>query len=254
MPTLPDIAVTIIKPSVEGVICGIEEAVVMGANLGEIRADFIENLRVEDLSRIYEHTRAISGHTPLPLVFTLRNKAESGPSAKAGFRGTEDERLNFYLGAAIAGFAYVDIEDEHFLGHKKDEMRCQLISRIKGLSGGKTGVISSWHDWGGTPDINELTHRFARMQNYCPDIVKIATMARTYGDNVRILQLSHWANLEYHNQRKLIMSMGDLCAETRYFAHQHGNEWVYTCLEGEAASPGQISIRQMQRVRKEMRV
>ena len=129
-----------------------------GADLVELRLDYIG--RAVSLSRLINDR-------PGPVVITARRRGDGGRWLK-----TEQERLMLLRSAIAAGVEYVDIEADIAM----------QIPRY-----GKTKRIISYHDLDETPENLEELH--AAMADEDADIVKIATMANSFSDNMRMIDL-----------------------------------------------------------------
>src|SRR3990172_11418061 len=68
----------------------------------ELRADFISNLKVNDLDIIKENTYRTA-------IFTCRKKSEGG-----NFNGSEEKRMNILRKANVLSFDFLDIEFSSF--------------------------------------------------------------------------------------------------------------------------------------------
>lgn len=221
---VPKVAVTIIGPTEDEALRDMDEAIKQRADILEIRRDFFYELNLERIAK----------QTDLPKIFTCRNVAEAGPARGAGFRGTEQERKGLYEKSVSLGFDYLDIGDEHYDAIMPKKSPIKLES---------SKLITSWHGFNGTPDWSELFCRFERMRDKNPYIIKMATMANSPEDNKTMLNFSAYVSENYSNQKKLLMTMGSLCEETRVCGPDYEMEWVYACLEGKPASVGQPTIR-----------
>ena len=187
-----------------------KELVEQGAELVELRLDFIG--RAVSLHRLLEDR-------PGPVVVTVRRRADGGRWTK-----TEQERLMLLRSAIAAGVEYVDIEADV----------ADQIPRY-----GNTKRIISYHDFNGTPDDLEELH--AAMAEEDADIVKIATMANSFADNLRMIELCKNAKVP-----TIGICMGEIGMVTRILAHQLGAPFTYaTYSAGRRIAPGQLDWKEM---------
>ena len=181
-----------------------------GADLVELRLDFIG--RAVSLSRLLNDR-------PGPVVITARRRGDGGRWLKS-----EEERVMLLRSAIAAGVEYVDIEAD-------------IASQIPRY--GKTKRIISYHDMDETPDNLEELH--AAMSEEDADIVKIATMANSFSDNLRMIELVKAAKIP-----TIGICMGETGILTRILANRLGSPFTYaTFSSGRQMAPGQLDWKQM---------
>src|SRR3989344_340832 len=189
-------AVSIIGPKREDVRADVKLAKQQGADILEIRTDMILNGELgEDYHYTYQNYTApiveallsIAGSSS-GVLYTNRHQAEAGPNPNAGFRDEEGHR-QYLLDVALAKrVTFVDVEANHPLSLEKRQ--------------DSTQVIWSYHDFNGTPrDIVDI-YKKIRREHIAPkgvnarphpnarwgDAVKIATMANSKEDAIRMLE------------------------------------------------------------------
>ncbi|SMP39289.1 3-dehydroquinate dehydratase [Neorhodopirellula lusitana] len=181
-----------------------------GAELVELRLDFIT--RAVNLKRLLDDR-------PGPVVVAVRRKEDGGRWEKS-----EAERMTLLRSAIAAGVEYIDIEAD-------------IASEIPRY--GKTKRIISYHDFSGTPD--ELDELHAAMAAEDADIVKIATMANTFSDNIRMIQLTAKAEIP-----TIGICMGETGMMTRILANRVGSPFTYaTFSTDKKLAPGQLNWKEM---------
>ena len=184
-----------------------------GADLVEMRLDYIG--RSIDLGRILKDR-------PCPILVTCRRREDGGRWEK-----TEEERLMILRSAIASGVDYVDLEED-------------IADKIPRY--GSTKRIISLHNFDHTPEDLEAIH--ARLANLDADIVKIATMANSFTDSIRMLRLMENASVP-----TIGICMGDLGTVTRILALRNGAPFTYTTLTaGRKIAPGQITFEDMREV------
>ncbi|MEL9990858.1 MAG: type I 3-dehydroquinate dehydratase [Thermoproteus sp.] len=159
------------------------------------------------------------------VIVTIRSAEEGGL-----FRGSEEERLSAYLKALDLTPSYVDVE---------------LSSKIKGdIIGakGKTQVILSRHDFKETPEVEVLKSWASEAVAGGADVVKIATTARSWDDNFKVLSL-----IGTCRRPVVAFAMGNLGLMSRIFAPLVGAPFTYAALDAPAA-PGQLSYGAMEAI------
>ncbi len=184
-----------------------------GVELVELRVDFIG--RAVNLGRLLDNR-------PGPVVLTARRREDGGRWMKS-----EQERLMVLRSAIVAGADYVDIEAD-------------IASQIPRY--GNTKRIISYHDFGGTPeDLDEL---HAAMAEEDADIVKIATMANSFADNVRMIKMVRNAKVP-----TIGICMGDMGTLTRILANRLGSPFTFATYSGDRKmAPGQLNWRDMKKI------
>src|SRR4051794_13589998 len=134
-----------------------KEAAEAGAELVELRVDCLR--REPDLKRVL-------AKRPTPMVLTLRRGSDGGL-----WRGHEEKRQQLLREAIVLGVDYVDLEMD-------------IAPKIRRF--GKTKRIISHHNFKETPeDLDDIIEEIGKLD---PDVVKVATMAGTVADAVRVLQ------------------------------------------------------------------
>lgn len=181
-----------------------------GAELVELRLDYING--TVNLKRLL-------ADKPCPVVISCRREQDGGRWA-----GTEDERVMLLRSAIVSGVDYVDLEEDV----ATDIPRYGNTKRIIGL-----------HDFHQTP--NDLAAVAQRLAALDADIVKLATMANSPHDNVRMLETIRNAEFPVVG-----MCMGEIGTPSRILAARYGAPFTYATFHHERTlAPGQLSYRQM---------
>ncbi|MBI1247432.1 shikimate dehydrogenase [bacterium] len=181
-----------------------------GAKLCELRLDYING--TIKLRRLLENR-------PGPVVVTYRRERDGGR-----YNGDEQERQMVLRSAIAEGADYIDLEED-------------IATSIPRY--GKTKRVISYHNFRETPmDLEGLHYR---MQRCDPDIIKIATMANSPQDNVRILELARNSEIP-----TIGLCMGDMGMPSRILGGRFGCPFTYATSSNERTlAPGQIGFRQM---------
>ena len=181
-----------------------------GAELVEMRLDFIG--RAINLGRLLDDR-------PGPVVVTARRREDGGRWMR-----TEPERLTVLRSAIAAGVEYVDIEAD-------------IAAQIPRY--GNTKRIISYHDFSSTPDNLEELHE--AMSEEDADIVKIATMATSFDDNVRMLNMVKNAKVP-----TIGICMGEIGMLTRILGNRFGSPFTFaTYSSDKKMAPGQLNWKEM---------
>jgi len=191
------------------------KAIDIGADIVEVRLDYLEDLDVNVLSSTLRPYMD-------KLVLTLRPRYENGL-----FGGDEEERVEILKQLSQEGPAYVDIE-----------LRSPMIQDLsKELMKAGITVIVSWHDFEETPETDEL-QKIANLAMSCGSIAKVVTMAKSFSDNLRILSLYHTGD----KHRLIAFCMGAEGVLSRFLSVMLGAPFMYVSLPGAPTAPGQPSI------------
>jgi len=186
-------------------------------HLAEQGAELVE-LRVDYIARQVQLKRLLADR-PCPTIITCRRKSDHGK-----WEGDENSRLMLLRSAIVEGVEYVDLEDD-------------IAGKIPRY--GPTKRIISLHNFRETPD--DLDEVYRRLCDLDPDIVKIATMAHSPSDNLRMLKLVQNASIP-----TVGICMGEIGMPSRILAKRFGAPFTYATFHQERTmAPGQFSYSQM---------
>ncbi|KAL4425636.1 hypothetical protein ABPG75_009652 [Micractinium tetrahymenae] len=211
---------SLVATSVDGMLAEAQEAVANGANIVELRLDYLESFAPEtDLPRLVSQC-------PLPAIATFRPVWEGGK-----YGGPEAERLAALRLAALSGATYVDVELK--IAHVFFAAKSELPATTK--------VIVSSHDYEKTASEEELQALVERCYGAGADIVKFATMANDITDAHRVLSVLRRCPVPC-----IALAMGERGQITRLLAPKYGGFLTFGALSPERASaPGQPTLQQL---------
>ncbi|GAB4843548.1 hypothetical protein Ancab_013511 [Ancistrocladus abbreviatus] len=215
------ICVPIVADTVEKMLIDMSKAKVVGADLVEIRLDY---LKVFDPR---QDLRNLITRSPLPTLFTFRPKWEGGQ-----YDGDDNSRLEVLRLAMELGANYIDIEYQ--VAH-------EFNGSIHGKKPDNFKVIVSSHNYQKTPPVEDLGDLVVKIQSTGADIVKIATTALDINDVARIFQVM------VHSEVPVIgLVMGEKGLISRILAPKFGGFLTFATLEpGIVSAPGQPTIRDL---------
>lgn len=187
----------------------------------EIRLDLMD-LTVEEVKQVFS--------TPCVLVATCRPGKYSW-----------EERAHLLIQAIHSGARYVDIEIE------ADDKLLHLIKEHAEEKGVK--LIISYHNFDKTPSVKELENIIRESRLKGADIVKIATMAKSYEDSATVMSL-------YSKNKDIIaFCMGKEGLITRVAAPLLGADFTFAAFdETNVTAPGQLSFDKMEKIYQLMEV
>lgn len=114
-----------------------------------------------------------------------------------------------------------------------------LNYKLKIKNNSKVSLIASYHNYKQTPAAIELNKIIKTMEQYNPEIYKIATFCQTPGDAVRLMQLL--LQLKKEMKKAIVLGMGNYGKISRIFGAMYGNEITFTPENGEKSAPGQMT-------------
>jgi 3-dehydroquinate dehydratase-1/3-dehydroquinate dehydratase/shikimate dehydrogenase len=173
-----------------------------------------------------------------PLLFTNRAAWEGG-----NFSGTEEERVNLLQQAVEAGVAFVDIE------LKTDAALRDAL--IRQAAEQETQSIVSWHNFTCTPSAPALRSILQEQYRSNASIGKIVTMAQTFQDVLRVLDLQ--AEAAEIGLPLVAFCMGPVGVISRVATLGLGGFMTYAAADGNlGTAPGQLTISSLRVIVKEL--
>lgn len=202
----------------------IKKAENAGANLAEVRLDYLEDF--DGIEKAIEDAK-------IPLIATNRQYEQGGKRKQ-----NEDERVQRLLELADKGFSIVDVEIT----------TPNLKSVVKSLKKKGVETIISFHDFNKTPNLVELRKIAASQIKAGADICKIVTKANDISDSLTCLSLVS----EMRRKIRIVcFTMGEHGILSRVLSPIFGAHFTYASLEsGMETAPGQISIQRLKEIYK----
>lgn len=215
------ICAPLVSTTVEEMERDMARAKSLGADLVEIRLDFLRHFQPDaDLPRL------ISNRT-LPVLITYRPHWEGGQ-----YQGDDSTRFSALRSAIELGAEYVDIELK---------VAEKFVSSIPEERPDNFKLIVSSHNYENTPSCDELSELVARIQAVGADIVKIATTAVDISDAARMFQVM------VHCHAPIIgLVMSERGLMSRILSPKFGGYLTFGKLDEEKESaPGQPTIAEL---------
>ncbi|KAK6915504.1 Shikimate dehydrogenase substrate binding, N-terminal [Dillenia turbinata] len=215
------ICAPLIAESVDQMVIQMRKAKELGADLVEVRVDYLKNFSPsQDLEILIKQC-------PLPTLITYRPKWEGGQ-----YDGDEGRRQDALRKAMELGADYIDVELK---------VAPEFFSSIHRKKPEKVKIIVSSHNYENTPSTEEIGSLVARIQATGADIVKIATTATDITDSARIFQVL------VHSQVPMIgLVMGERGLISRILSAKYGGYLTFGAVEaGDTSVPGQPTIKEL---------
>lgn len=190
-------------------------AVLKSSEYVELRLDYLKS--VDDVKYLMEEAAPYMDNT----ICTLRPKNEGGL-----YDGTESQRIQTLKMISEYKPYLLDVE---YSTMAKNNLAGKLSSDI----------MVSWHDFEGTPELDQLIRQMKRMYDYS-NVIKIATLAKDTLDTIQILALYAHADAG----SLVAFAMGDAGRYTRLCAMHMGSPFMYVYV-GKAVAAGQYSLQQI---------
>ncbi len=202
-------------------------------DLVELRADHLGDLDLEEMVALLADMAAVLGKH-LPLLFTNRRAAEGG----AGLY-PETERIASMHAAITSG--HIALIDCEFAIETATRTSITTAAHAHGV-----GVIISAHDFTATPPDEQLDSWLAELMAAGGDVAKLAVMARTPDDALRLLAATarardtgKWAVAS--GGHLITLAMGSAGMMTRLAGPAYGSMLSYATIAASSA-PGQLPI------------
>lgn len=149
------------------------------ADILEIWLDSLQDLRLAEIFFLKDEVGK-------PFLFVNRAPFEGG-----SFMGTSAQRVAPLIEALERGAEWVDVPVQTEPELIKQVVTAQKKAKQKAKQ--KSKLILSYHNFKGTPTLEELKKIVQDAKKKGTDLVKIATFAQTMDDNVTLFELTKWA-------------------------------------------------------------
>lgn len=201
-----------------------------GVDCFEWRGDFCRN--VHDVSKMVEDVRLVAQAVPdNPLLFTFRSVDQGG---QMDLPVAEYVALN----RALIESGCIDMVDiESWIG---DAAVSDLIAHAHAHD---VAAVVSYHNFAGTPQTDWMVSLLVHMADLGADIPKIAVMAHTAADALRLLAATEEVARVHTDKPLLTMAMGTQGSISRLSGELFGSALTFCALEASSA-PGQVGVAQ----------
>ncbi len=204
-----------------------------GADILEVR---IDSLSPKERRSIVPTLKKIKAASRLPIIATVRDPQEQGPSGLFQRIETE-ERLDLYSKALpLSELADVELKSPI----------APAVLRMAKKSNAK--VILSSHDFSGAPQKGDIKKMHLKFKKLKGDILKITAAPRDRRDVLSYMQ--HCLTLR--STRRVFIAMGELGKISRLAGFCFGSCLTYGFVKRSAA-PGQVPVRDLAQIYKHLR-
>lgn len=203
----------------------------------EWRLDFFAGYEKEIVSLARELKRILGEKK---LIVTLRTEAEGGEENGGRF----DYAARLKELAASGETDYIDVEI------RRDAAAVSEIIRAARESG--TKVIGSYHDFSGTPSVEEMTGILEEARECGADIGKLACMpaedeVQGRKDVQNLLEATETMKKKAPDFPLITMSMGEYGKDSRRYGGLYGSSISFACV-GRPSAPGQMALDELNEV------
>ncbi len=219
------LAVPITQPRFETAIEAIESAVRQGADILELRTDYLEELSSDCVGQLITAVH----HAGKPTLVTCRDQAEGGirPIDLA-------VRSEILIGALRQRADFIDCEFRNF---QKPQVRTAILRELQQHPAAR--LILSAHNFQGP--VENLTSLYDNIVASCPQAIpKIAFAAKHVNDCLPAFDL-----LRTRRGDAIVIAMGSAGQITRLLAKKFGSLLTFACLNADSSTaPGQMGLSQ----------
>jgi 3-dehydroquinate dehydratase/shikimate dehydrogenase len=226
------LAVPIAARNIDEAGTQIKSAHAAGADILELRTDYIENLDVDLIKQLIADVKN-SGDKKLPVIVTCRDKQQGG-----AIDYPQSLRVDVLAAALKAGAEFIDFEYENFISIEgQEKIRLALSQSSRGR------LILSAHNF--ETKFDNIGKLYRKILNVCPvAIPKLIYVANHITDCFDAFDLLHQTSAE-----RIIFCMGPGGLISRILAKKLGCFLTFASIdELNATAPGQLTINDLKKL------
>lgn len=207
----------------------IKQAKAAGAELLELRLDYIEGVTVDTTGEML----SLAAETSLAVIVTCRDSAQGGSGDLA-----LDLRVSILVEAINNGADFVDCE---YVNYRNPEVSKRINEALK--QSPKTRLILSAHDFNGP--FADLAALYEEIFESCPNaVVKLVYKANHINECFVAIDL-----LKNKKGDAIVLCMGEGGLITRVLAKKYGSLVTFASLSDSASTaPGQIGVKELKQL------
>jgi len=215
---IPKICIPIVDENTEEIIETVRKIKLIGADLVEWRADFFKDIELFDI----------------PIIFTVRTSVDGGKI---------DIDINDYvkINSFVLSLNLVDIIDIELSRGSQSVKKLIEIAKNNNV---KTIVSNHRND---TPIKDEIVEILIKMQDFNPDIIKIALTPHSNKDVLTLLSAMDDMTDIYAKIPVIAISMTNMGVISRICQEMFCSSITFASLE-KSSAPGQIQVSEMKTV------
>ena len=227
--TMTYLAVPIAAPDLGQAKQQVKAALTAGAEMLELRTDYLEYLSVDLVKNLIGQIRAALSR-PIPIIVTCRDKQQGGALAYP-----QQLRIDVLTTALKAGAEFVDVEFENFLRTENQERIMVALSQSA-----KGRLILSTHNFKTKfENINKLYRSI--LAAYPAAIPKLVYTANHINDCFEAFDL-----LYRTSGKQIVFCMGEAGLISRIIARKLNSFVTFASIDEQSATaPGQLTIEQL---------
>jgi 3-dehydroquinate dehydratase / shikimate dehydrogenase len=219
------LTVPIAQTRFDNALEAIESAVRQGADIVELRTDYLEGLSSESVGQLITTVHGAGK----PALVTCRDQAEGGNR-----QIDLAVRTEILVGALRQGADFIDCEYRNF---QKPAVRTAILTELQQYTAAR--LILSAHNFQGP--FEDLTTLYDNIMASCPQAIpKIAFTAHHVSDCLPAFDL-----LLNRRGDTIVIAMGPAGQITRILAKKFGSLLTFACLDADSSTaPGQMGLSQ----------
>ena len=227
--TMTYLAVPIAAQNLDQAKRQIKAARAAGAEMLELRTDYLENLSVELVTNLIAQAKTTRRARPLPTIVTCRDSRQGGAIAYP-----QQLRINVLTNALKVGAEFIDFEYENFFSAENQERIQVALSENS-----KARLIMSAHNF--ETKFTNIGKLYRHIETLYPAAIpKLVYTANHINDCFEAFDLLHSTGGE-----RIIFCMGAAGLVSRIIAKKLNTLLTFAKLAEETATaPGQLSIKQ----------
>jgi 3-dehydroquinate dehydratase/shikimate dehydrogenase len=210
----------------------IKAALAAGAEMLELRTDYLENLSVDLVKNFISQVRAATSR-PIPIIVTCRDQRQGGARPYS-----QHMRIDVLAAALKAGAEFIDVEFESFFRTENQEkIRVALSQSTKGR------LIVSAHNF--STKFESIKKIYRSILTLYPVVIpKLVYTANHINDCFEAFDLLYQTGGE-----RIVFCMGEAGIISRILAKKLGSFLTFASVnEQSATAPGQLTIEQLKKL------
>ncbi len=226
------LAVPIAAKNLEMAKQQVKAAQAAGAEMLELRVDYLENLSVELVKNLIAYVKSTE-NKQLPVIVTCRDKKQGG-----AIKHPPQLRVDVLTGALRGGAEFIDFEYDNFLPTENQEQILLALSQSS-----KARLILSAHNFKAKFDNISKLHRDILI--VCPEAIpKLVYTAQHINDCFEAFDLLYQSSGE-----RIVFCMGKAGLISRIIAKKLDSFVTFASIDDQSATaPGQLTIEQFKKL------